>query len=511
MKPAVRYCAIYTRKSSEEGLEQDFNSLDAQREACQAYIASQKSEGWSPVKKQYDDGGFSGGNMERPALQELMNDIKAGKVHIVVVYKIDRLTRSLMDFAKLVEVFDQHGVTFVSVTQSFNTTTSMGRLTLNVLLSFAQFEREVTGERIRDKVTASKKKGMWMGGVPPFGYDIKDKQLIVCEEDAPVIRMIFERYLELGCVALLKKELESKGIKSRVRISTKGRPAGGERFSRGALYHLLKNPILVGKIRHKGNIYNGQHTAIISEDLWQKVQQQLISQSRRTRSAKKQDSMGSLLMGKLFDIEKNPYSPCYTSKGSRKYCYYINSTLLQYKKQPKGVLARVPAHEIEKAVVDCITVQMTDLLNLDVEVDQEIIRIVKGRYVDIPEAALAKGIKRIVISEDSLAINMDVPILREQVEKYLPVKINSTHSEASIEMPFQARRSRDGAVILKVQKNPGVKDPLDLPQHELRNLIRGIVWRQQHFEGMTFLEIATRENCSETLVGNLIHRSLEIA
>ncbi len=511
MKLATRHCAIYTRKSSEDGLEQDFNSLDAQREACQAYVASQKSEGWSVVKKSYDDGGFSGGNMERPALQELMNDIKAGKVHIVVVYKIDRLTRSLMDFAKLVEVFDQHGVTFVSVTQAFNTTTSMGRLTLNVLLSFAQFEREVTGERIRDKVTASKKKGMWMGGVPPCGYDIKDKQLIVREEDVPVIRMIFKRYLELGCVSLLKEDLESKGIKSRVRISSKGRPFGGEKFSRGALYHLLKNPILAGKIRHRGNIYDGLHPAIISEQLWQQVQDQLISQSRRVRHAKKQESMGSLLKGKMFDMERNPYSPCYTSQGSRKYCYYINSALLQYKHQPKGVLARVPAHEIEKAIDDSIRAQLIDILKLDAEVDRKVIQIIKAEHHDVPIAALVKGIKKIVISEEELAIDMDVDTLKMQVEKHLPVKIRSSHSDARIHVPFQARRSRDGAVILEAQKKPGGKDPLDLPQHELRNLIRGVVWRQQHFEGMTFAEIATRENCSQTLVGKLIHQSIEIA
>lgn len=511
MKPAVRYCAIYTRKSSEEGLEQDFNSLDAQREACQAYIASQKSEGWSGVKKQYDDGGFSGGNMERPALQDLMNDIKAGKVHIVVVYKIDRLTRSLMDFARLVEIFDQHGVTFVSVTQAFNTTTSMGRLTLNVLLSFAQFEREVTGERIRDKVAASKRKGMWMGGVPPFGYDIKEKQLVICKEDVPIVRMIFERYLELGCVSLLKEELEKNNIKSRIRISAKGRQFGGEYFSRGALYHLMKNPILAGKIRHKGNIYGGLHPAIIPEPLWQRVQEQLIGQSRRVRNTQKQEPMGSLLKEKLFDTELNPYSPCYTSRGSKKYCYYINSTLLQYKHQPAGVMARVPAHEIEKTVDDSVRAQLGDILKLDTEVDRKVIQIINKGHPDIPNTALVKCIKKIIISEEDLAIDLKVDALKVQIEKYLPVKIRSNHSDASIHVPFQARRSRDGAVILEAQKRPGEKDPLDLPQHELKNLIRGTVWRQQHFDGMTFLEIATRENCSQTLVGNLIHQSLEIA
>lgn len=220
MKSVIKCCAVYTRKSSEEGLEQGFNSLDAQREACLAYITSQKAEGWVAVKEDYNDGGFSGGNMERPGLQQLMADIKAGKVHIIVVYKIDRLTRSLMDFAKLVEVFDAHGVTFVSVTQSFNTTTSMGRLTLNVLLSFAQFEREVAGERIRDKIAASKKKGMWMGGSVPLGYDVKDRQLIINTHEAERVQLIFQKYLELGCVQKVKKHLDTEGIKSKARHSS---------------------------------------------------------------------------------------------------------------------------------------------------------------------------------------------------------------------------------------------------------------------------------------------------
>lgn len=511
MKPAVRHCAIYARKSSEDGLEQDFNSLDAQREACQAYVSSQKSEGWSVVKKQYEDGGFSGGNMERPALKELMDDIKAGKVHIVVVYKIDRLTRSLMDFSKLVEVFDQYGVTFVSVTQAFNTTTSMGRLTLNVLLSFAQFEREVTGERIRDKVAASKKKGMWMGGCPPFGYDIKDKQLVVNEEDVPVLRLIFERYLELGCVARLKTDLESKSIKSRLRISEKGFKSGGENFSRGALYHLLKNPILVGKIRHKGNIYDGLHPAIIPEPMWERVQEQLISQARRTRNMRKQTSIGSLLKGKLFDEKGIPYSPCYTSRGSIKYCYYINQALLQYRHQPKGVLARVPANEIERAVESAIREQLPDILKFDAVRDRKNIQIIKADNSAIPCADLIKAICKIIISEESLAIHIETATLKIHAEKYLEVSVRGECPDVTINVPFEARRSRDGAVILEAQKRPGEKDPFDLPQHELKNLIRGIVWRQQHFEGMTFLEIATRENCSQTLVGNLIHQSLELA
>jgi len=254
----------------------DFNTLDAQREACEAYITSQRAEGWKAIKTQYNDGGYSGGNLDRPALQKLLADIKEGKVQTIVVYKIDRLTRSLMDFSKLVEIFDEYGVTFVSITQSFNTTTSMGRLTLNVLLSFAQFEREVSAERIRDKILASKKKGMWMGGNPPIGYEAIDKKLIVNKDHAKTATMIFKRYLALGCVAKLKKELDINGTVSNQRISKRGNVTGGRPYSRGALYSILQSPIYIGKIRHKDKSYDGQHEAIISQDLWDEVQDKLL-------------------------------------------------------------------------------------------------------------------------------------------------------------------------------------------------------------------------------------------
>ena len=267
----TKLCAIYTRKSSDEGLEQNFNSLHAQREACEAYIKSQQGEGWAASKEEYDDGGFSGGTMERPALQKLMADIKNGQIKIIVVYKIDRLTRSLMDFARLVDLFDEHGVTFVSVTQSFNTTTSMGRLTLNVLLSFAQFEREVTGERIRDKIAASKKKGIWMGGPVPAGYRVEDRELIIVPEDAELIRMIFDTYLEVKSVRRLKRILEEQDIKTPVWVSNTGREHGGRPFSRGHLYKILKNPIYVGKIPHKNKAYDGQHDGIITQDVYDRA------------------------------------------------------------------------------------------------------------------------------------------------------------------------------------------------------------------------------------------------
>jgi len=286
MKPSIKNCAIYTRKSTDERLDMEFNSLDAQREACLSYIASQKSEGWVPVLEEYDDGGFSGGNMDRPALTRLMEDIKAGKVQTVVVYKIDRLTRSLMDFAKLVEVFDAHGVTFVSITQSFNTTTSMGRLTLNVLLSFAQFEREVAGERIRDKIAASKRKGMWMGGTIALGYDVKDRQLVVNTEEAERVRHIFQRYLELGNLNDLYQDLNRRGVKGKPRQMKNGMQAPAPFCSSTAQY-LISNPTYIGKVRHKGQIYEGQHEPIVPLDLWQAVQDRLTNQSMTIRNHKK--------------------------------------------------------------------------------------------------------------------------------------------------------------------------------------------------------------------------------
>src|SRR3979490_2098984 len=265
-------CAVYTRKSSEEGLEMEFNSLDAQREACEAYVASQRAEGWMLVRDRYDDGGFSGGTLDRPALKWLLRDIEAGKVDVVVVYKIDRLSRSLMDFSRLVEVFDRHQVTFVSVTQSFNTTTSMGRLTLNVLLSFAQFAREVTGERIRDKIAASKRKGMWMGGLVPLGYEVRDRQLAMVESEAATVRHIFQRYCELGSVRLLKEDLDGDGLRSKLRLASNGSRPGEKSFARGALYTLLRNPIYVGEIRHKGASHPGQHHPIVERSVWDKTQ-----------------------------------------------------------------------------------------------------------------------------------------------------------------------------------------------------------------------------------------------
>ena len=318
-------CAIYTRKSSEEGLEQEFNSLHAQREACAAYVASQKGEGWTLLPGHYNDGGISGGTLERPALQQLLIDIDEGRVDQVVVYKVDRLTRSLADFAKLVERLDRAGASFVSVTQSFNTATSMGRLTLNVLLSFAQFEREVTAEHIRDKIAASKKKGLWMGGNVPLGYEADGRTLKINEQEASIIRLIYDLYLQRGPVRAVKQELDQRGLKTPVRVASTGRSSGGLPFGIGHLHYILSNPVYAGRTRHKDKVYDGQHEAIIDEDTWTRVQQLLEGKawngSVRTRIAKHP----SPLVGKLFDETGDRLTPSHANKQDARYRYYVSN------------------------------------------------------------------------------------------------------------------------------------------------------------------------------------------
>src|SRR5271167_1649255 len=320
-------CAIYTRKSSDEGLEQAFNSLDAQREACAAFILSQKHEGWTVLPTLFDDGGYSGGTMERPALQRLLADIEAGQIDVIVVYKVDRLTRALSDFAKLVEIFDRRGVSFVSITQQFNTTTSMGRLTLNVLLSFAQFEREVIGERVRDKIAASKKKGMWMGGMPPLGYDVKDRKLVVNDAEAETVVGIYRRYLALKSVLALKEALEDGGVRSKQRVRPDGTDYGGQKFSRGALYLMLQNRIYRGETTHKGKSYPGEHPAIIDQPLWDEVQA-VLAKNRIERTSGARAKHPSLLAGLLFDEKGERLTPTHAVKKGTRYRYYVSATLL---------------------------------------------------------------------------------------------------------------------------------------------------------------------------------------
>ena len=320
-------CAVYTRKSTEEGLDQEFNSLDAQREACSAFIASQASLGWKLVPAAYDDGGISGGTMERPALQRMLQDIRDRKIDVVVVYKIDRLTRSLTDFGKIVEVFDASGVSFVSVTQQFNTTTSMGRLMLNVLLSFAQFEREVTAERIRDKIAASKKKGMWMGGVVPFGYRVESRKLIIDESEAPTVRQLFDRYLELQSVRALVEEAAASGLTTRSIRRKNGTQHVTRPFGRGNLYHLLSNPIYVGKIRHRALVHEGEHQAIIDPELFEAAQALLAKQAPRRRSTTNSEGQ-HLLTGLVYDEAGEKLRSVHANKKGIRYLYYVSKQLM---------------------------------------------------------------------------------------------------------------------------------------------------------------------------------------
>jgi len=382
--------AIYTRVSTDQGLEQDFNSLDAQREACEAYIKSQAHEGWRPVRDRYDDGGFSGGSMDRPALQKLLADVQARRIHVIVVYKVDRLTRSLADFAKLVETFDKHEVSFVSVTQSFNTTTSMGRLTLNVLLSFAQFEREVTGERIRDKISASKKKGMWMGGVVPLGYRVEDRALRIVEDHAEIVRSLFRRYLEAGSVVRLKQQLDAEDFRVPIRIDGAGRSTGGGLFSRGHVYKLLSNPIYVGRIAHKGQVHEGQHPPIVTRDLWDEVQQSLRDHLGAARTKRTRQSSDALLAGKLYDDGGNRMSPTWARKESKRWRYYVSQAALQGEKSKAGSILRVPAADVETLVAEALgkrAASQTDIREL-------IDRVVIGRaavQIHLAEAAEAEA------------------------------------------------------------------------------------------------------------------------
>jgi len=341
----VARCAIYTRKSTEHNLDLSFTSLDAQREACEAYIKSQAPEGWRLIPDHYDDGAFSGASLERPALQALLADVLARKVEVVVVYKVDRLTRSLADFAKLIELLDANDVSFVSVTQSFNTSSSMGRLTLNVLLSFAQFERELIGERVRDKIAASKRKGIWVGGPVPLGYAAVDKKVVVVPAEAEAVRTIFERYLALGSIRALAADLDRRGIRSKPRRLSTGRSIGGGSFGVGALAYLLKNRFYVGEVVYRREVNRGDHAPILGRDLFEAVQGKLAAQAVERRCRLR--GSPTILSGRLFDDRGNRMTPTHTNKGGARYRYYVSQAVLQRKPLAAGAIGRVPAAEIE--------------------------------------------------------------------------------------------------------------------------------------------------------------------
>lgn len=502
MTSKIIRCAIYTRKSSEEGLEQDFNSLHAQREASEAFIKSQKHEGWQLVKTTYDDGGYSGGTMNRPALQLLMQDIEAGKIDVIVVYKVDRLSRSLHDFAKMVEVFDKRGVSFVSVTQQFNTTSSMGRLTLNVLLSFAQFEREVTGERIRDKIAASKKKGMWMGGYAPLGYDILEKKLVINPAEAATIRHIFERYLELGGVRQLCDDLRANGIYSKARDSA-ARP-GGMVFSRGALYHLLSNPLYAGQIRFKGTCHAGQHEGIIDPQLWNQVQQKLVSNRAGIVEQSRKTETGSL-NGKLFDAATGEALVIvHANKKGRRYRYYISQSLKTGTKESAPNGWRLPGQAIETTIFGIAQAMLNDR---DAMVDA--LQAVNVPSHNIPalltkahEAAQYQGhvfeafVRRVELRHDGMHVRLSLASL---------VSSEAGGEEISItrDTPMQIRR-RGHEMRLVIEGGMAATATID---STLVNAIaRAHAWSEALLSGSvaTMAEIASQHNVSDSYVKKIM-------
>jgi len=507
LKPQELRCAIYTRKSSEEGLEQDFNSLHAQREACQAYIKSQKHEGWRPLSAHYDDGGYSGGTMDRPALRRLLADIQAKRIDIVVVYKVDRLTRSLADFAKIVEVFDNSGVSFVSVTQAFNTTTSMGRLTLNVLLSFAQFEREVTGERIRDKIAASKKKGLWMGGFVPSGYRAKDRTLVVDSKEADTIRMIFHRYLELGSVSKLEAELAQREQRTRAFVANGNGNVWGDRpYSAGHLYSLLSNPIYAGKIRHKDKLYNGQHEAIIDRKTFAAVQAQLATNNRnnRTQARAKEPNVLAWL---LADLKGNRFTSSHAVKNGKRYRYYVGVRTEQGQSKPW----RLPAAQIETAVTRELQRFLGDrhrlakaLASQGLSASQLKEALWTAKQLEAQVAAsstrrnfILKLVKRVVVTESELTIEVRLVAILPQ--RTATPKVGAHRLKVPIEL---IRRKGEMAIVVVGSSHRDVKaDPV-----LVKAMARGFTWFEQLSAGNdnTIESIARREHMTARYVSRMI-------
>jgi site-specific DNA recombinase len=507
--PPRKRSAIYTRKSSEEGLEQEFNSLHAQREACEAYIRSQRHEGWVLMPTAYDDGGFSGGTMERPALQRLLADIRANRVDVVVTYKVDRLTRSLADFARLIEIFDKHAVSFISVTQQFNTTTSMGRLTLNVLLSFAQFEREVTGERIRDKIAASKQKGLWMGGNPPLGYDVQDRMLVINPQEAETVRRLFALYLELGSVRRVKEAADRLDLLTKSRMA-KGLPQGAKPFSRGHLYKLLSNPIYLGRIVHKGRFYEGRHAALIDQETWDAVQARLASNSQ-DRLRRPDAREPSLLAGLLFDTDGERLTPTHAVKNGRRYRYYISRALIAEAGNERGGW-RLPAHDIEQAVVAAATQALNnralliECIGLD-EASADQIRALLDRAGRIA-TILAKGmaaeraaavrdlIERVVIEADALKLMLRRTALMKDAG-------NSIDEPIQLTLPLQFRRR---GIEMKLVIPGETNKPSRLDPALIKAVARGHLWFEDLATGRAaaLQAIADREGVTEGYVRRLI-------
>ena len=497
-KPSIR-CAVYTRKSSDEGLDQEFNSLDAQYESCANYIASQRHEGWKMVKERYDDGGISGGTLERPSLERLLSDIDAGRIQMIVVYKIDRLTRSLADFAKLVERLEAANCSFVSVTQAFNTSSSMGRLTLNVLLSFAQFEREVTAERIRDKIAASKKKGLWMGGVCPLGYD-KDpdpmsRTLIINNQEADRVRTLFELYDQYGCLRTVERETIKLNLRSKLQVFKTGRVAGGKPFSRGQVYHILRNPIYLGLIRHKNKTWPGQHKAIIDEELWDRIQEKLIAASQRKRGGtQSKDGSGQtkvqpLLTGRFFDETGDRLTPTSTTRRGRKLRYYVSNRLIAGGTDPSGWRLSAPSLERQIATIlaDHIEVRANNYA-LTNSPDLHQAKPPKKCATTIITGLRSNGLGQYNDLIDSLRLHpriLRVKLDTKGLAKLLGINIEDLSEElVEFELPWQKKRRG-------VENKLIIGDPVPEPDLILiRMLAKAHQWVQEMKDGTPLKQIA---------------------
>ena len=477
-------CAIYTRVSTDHGLEQDFNSLDAQHDAAQAYIRSQAHAGWVLIRPRYDDGGYSGGSTERPALQRLLADVRAREVDVIVVYKVDRLTRSLADFAKLVELFDEHAVSFVSVTQQFNTTTSMGRLTLNVLLSFAQFEREVTSERIRDKIAASKRKGLWVGGMAPLGYETKDRRIVVVEDEAERVRTIFRSYLTLGSLNLVMADLRHRGIVTKLRTLKTGRSVGGIPFTRGPLAYLLRNRFYIGEVVFRGEVFPGEQPALLDRDLFDAVQAKLNGQRNNHKAARAKSE--SPLIGRIYDDRGNRMSPSHARKQGIRYRYYVSSPLLQGQAGHAGSVRRVPAAEVEALVGQAVREHLKDSVSPDgdlirahvvrVDVQEEHLMI----ELRVPKQGQASG------SENGTLPNRDTCQLEED--------------RIVLRVPWKKSPSKRRREII-VPKSTAPQDVRPIRAETRATLVasiaRGRRWLDEIVAGtVTVEQIAAREQCS---------------
>jgi DNA invertase Pin-like site-specific DNA recombinase len=516
---AIIRCAIYTRKSSEEGLEQSFNSLDAQREACQAFVASQRQEGWRALPARYDDGGFSGGNLSRPALKRLLADVEADKVDTIVVYKVDRLTRSLADFAKIVEALDARGVSFVSVTQQFNTTSSMGRLTLNVLLSFAQFEREVTGERIRDKIAASKRKGMWMGGTVSLGYEVKDRKLIVNPDEARLVNRLFGLYLELGCVRKLKARLDREGITTKLRTSGVGNQSGGAAYARGALYKILQNRLYLGEIHHRKQHYQGEHEAIVARELWDQVQTMLAKNNQGRKDAVRSKSPG-LLAGLLQDAEGNRFTPSHTLKAGRRYRYYVCQPKIE-NSEAEAKAIRLPAHDVERQV----TLRLQSFLQSNPTVmselgfpsdsparTKELIAAATKHSEATDKDFLTKVVRRVIVHPDRLELEIGKNTLRSVLmgSRPDPRNLADEQEQASVELiRLEVRaqlRRHGGEMRLVVSPDmPGHVTPPPVSSL-LKAIARGHQWHEWIVDGevSSKVAIAHRLGLTDGYVGRIL-------